>query len=86
MRSGKMGGMRKGCGRDGESIKREGIEGGSEDESDGRMDGEGRGCTEGKRTMKELEGGVSEEDEGVGRDENGKRVDRRDGFGDDCFR
>lgn len=28
------------------------------------MDGEGRGCTEGKRTMKELEGGVSEEDEG----------------------
>ena len=44
------------------------------------MDGEGRGCTEGKRTMKELEGGVSEEDEGVG------RVDRGDGFGDDCFR
>ena len=60
MRSGKRGGVRKGCGRDGESIKREGIEGGIE----GRMDGEGRGCTEGKRTMKELEGRVSEEDEG----------------------
>ena len=36
--------------------------------------------------MKELEGGVSGEDEGVGRDESGKRVDREDGFGDDCFR
>ena len=31
------------------------------------MDGEGRGRTEGKRTMKELGGGVSGEDEGVGR-------------------
>ena len=36
--------------------------------------------------MKELGGEVSGEDEGVGRDENGKRVDRGDGFGDDCFR
>ena len=67
MRSGKRGGMVKGCGRDGESIKREGIEGGVEGGIEGRMDGEGRGCTEGKRTMKELEGGVSGEDEGVGR-------------------
>ena len=78
--------MQKGCGRDGESIKREGIEGGIEDGIEGRMDGEGRGRTEGKRTMKELEGGVSEEDEGEGGDESGKRVDRRDGFGDECFR
>ena len=64
MRSGKRGGMQKGCGRDGESIKREGIEGGMEGGIEGRMDGEGRGCTEGKRAMKELERGMSEEDEG----------------------
>ena len=51
------------------------------------MDGEGRGCTEGKRTMKELERGVSGEDEGEWEgDESEKRVDREDGFGDDCFR
>lgn len=35
------------------------------------MDGGRERCTEGKRTMKELEGGVSEEDEGVGMDESG---------------
>lgn len=67
MRGEKRGGERKGCGRDGESIKKEGIEDGSEGGRESGMDGEGRGCTEGKRTMKELEGGVSEEDEGVGR-------------------
>lgn len=58
MRGGKRGGERKGCGRDGESIKKEGIEDGSEGGRESGMDGEGRGCTEGKRTMKELEGGV----------------------------
>ena len=63
MRSGKRGGAREGCGRDGESIKREGIEGGREGEIEGGREREGRGCTEGKRTMKELEGGVSGEDE-----------------------
>ena len=47
---------------------------------------EGRGCTEGSGTMKELGRVVSGEDEGVGGDESEKRVDRRDGFGDDCFR
>ena len=70
-------------------IKTEGIEdgmeGGRERCEDG-MEGGRERCTEGKRTMKELEGGVSEEDEGVGRDESEKRVDRGDGFGDDCFR
>ena len=39
--------------RDGESIKMEGIEGGVE----GGRERAGRGCTEGKRTMKELGGG-----------------------------
>ena len=57
MRGGKRGGERKGCGRDGESIKKEGIEDGSEGGRESGMDGEGRGCTEGKRTMKELRGG-----------------------------
>ena len=47
---------------------------------EGGIEGGRRGCTEGKRTMKELEGGVS------GRMRVSGKADRRDGFGDDCFR
>ena len=79
VRSGKRGGMRKGYGRDGESIKREGLEDGME----GGRERMHRRKEDDERIGRRGEWGG---DEGVGRDENGKRVDRGDGFGDDCFR
>lgn len=62
MRGGKRGGERKGCGRDGESIKKEGIEDGSEG---GIADGRGRVYR--RKEDDERIGRRGEEDEGVGR-------------------